>query len=421
MNLDVIGLIAEFSDECMKSILNMVYFDKIDPDLATKAAKCGYLDILIWARNEGFKWNSSVCSSAALNGHLNIIKYARENGCQWNVREECELDVCSSASINGHLEVIVWARENGCSWSKDVNIFAALNGHLNVVKYFNKHFDKYGYNVTLPIINYESGHLKVLLEIFYNGYEAKPDICLASAEGGHKHILEWAESIGHKIDEYGTALAAAGGGHLEILDWLVSEFGWDSKFSRFAAANGHLNILKWAKSKGYELGDICSAAASYDQNEIIIWAKDNNRNWTSLTCALLAERGNLEMLKFVRANGCEWCQATPRNVCGGGFLEMIKWIKENSKEWDSDEEANKCSAGPMKQRGKWSDHICLDSCWGEKVQLNVLKWARENGCKFDDKRICEYGHKLSVNHLYLAANNCPCGKYSGKISRPKSF
>jgi len=73
-------------------------------DICNIAAKNGWLDLLIWARQNGCYWNSLVCSYAALNGHLEVLKWAIQNGCEWNKY------VCSSAAYNGHLEVLKWAR-----------------------------------------------------------------------------------------------------------------------------------------------------------------------------------------------------------------------------------------------------------------------------------------------------------------------
>ena len=40
--------------------------------ICRKAAQYGWLDLLKWARKNGFPWNSLTCSCAARNGHLEI-------------------------------------------------------------------------------------------------------------------------------------------------------------------------------------------------------------------------------------------------------------------------------------------------------------------------------------------------------------
>jgi hypothetical protein len=53
-------------------------------------------------------WNKLSCRYAALNGHLECLKYAHENGCEW------DNETCRNAEQNGHLECLNYARENGC-------------------------------------------------------------------------------------------------------------------------------------------------------------------------------------------------------------------------------------------------------------------------------------------------------------------
>ena len=102
-------------------------FNKID--ICEIAAQNGWLDLLIWARQNNCEWDNSVCSYAALNGHLEVLKWARQNDCEWNS------GVCSSAAEKGHLEVLKWARQNGCEWDSYVCSNANLNKHLEVLEW----------------------------------------------------------------------------------------------------------------------------------------------------------------------------------------------------------------------------------------------------------------------------------------------
>ena len=51
-------------------------------------AKNGYLEVLKWARQNGYPWNSDTCIYAAYNGHFEILKWARLNGCPWDLKTE---------------------------------------------------------------------------------------------------------------------------------------------------------------------------------------------------------------------------------------------------------------------------------------------------------------------------------------------
>jgi hypothetical protein len=52
--------------------------------------------------------------------------------------------------------------------------------------------------------------------------------------------------------------------------------------------------------------------------------------------------------------------------CGGRHLEVLKWARENDCPWD--------------------EETCMGAAW--KGHLEVLKWARANGCPWDAKT-CE--------------------------------
>ena len=74
-----------------------------------------------------------VCSFAALAGKLDVIKFARKNGWKWDTR------TCSEAAKEGHLEIIIWARNNGCPWDEKTSTTAAEYGHLQVLRHVRLH------------------------------------------------------------------------------------------------------------------------------------------------------------------------------------------------------------------------------------------------------------------------------------------
>jgi hypothetical protein len=48
---------------------------------------------LQWARGQGCPWEKEVCVYAAKGGHLEVLQWAREQGCPWDAR------VCRSAAV----------------------------------------------------------------------------------------------------------------------------------------------------------------------------------------------------------------------------------------------------------------------------------------------------------------------------------
>ncbi|KAJ8610919.1 hypothetical protein CTAYLR_010539, partial [Chrysophaeum taylorii] len=91
------------------------------------AAGSGHLQVLMWAREAGCRWDGWTCSHAAGSGHLQVLMWARENGCPWDAR------TCSSAARGGHLDILTWARKAGCPWDARTCAEAAGSGHLQVL------------------------------------------------------------------------------------------------------------------------------------------------------------------------------------------------------------------------------------------------------------------------------------------------
>jgi hypothetical protein len=69
------------------------------------AACYGHLDALKYA------WNKiMICTLTAANGYLDVLIYAYENGCPW------DKETCAATEDNEHTDALRWAREHGCPY-----------------------------------------------------------------------------------------------------------------------------------------------------------------------------------------------------------------------------------------------------------------------------------------------------------------
>ena len=91
-----------------------------------------YLSCLLYAHENGCRWDENTCTYAAWHGHLEVIKYAHKNGCPWDEQ------TCSYAAYNGYLEILKYAHENGCEWNECACSYATSNGQLEVLKYLHE-------------------------------------------------------------------------------------------------------------------------------------------------------------------------------------------------------------------------------------------------------------------------------------------
>ena len=175
----------------------------------------GHLACLQWLREYGFPWDNTVCSMAAEGGYLAVLKWAHENGCLWDAW------TCAKAAEGGQLEALQFAHENGCPWDADTCKFAAGDGHLQVLQYARKH-----------------------------GCPWNAGTCSVAAEFGHLKVLQWARANGCPWDEL-TCGSTALGGHLLVLKWLrANGCPWDWKTLYGARHNGHLKVMNWALENG---------------------------------------------------------------------------------------------------------------------------------------------------------------------------
>ena len=204
------------------------------------AAEGGQLDVLRWARANGFPWDNRTCSLAAARGHLDVLQWARANRCEWDEF------TCNNAAKGGYLDVLRWARANGCAWDERTCSWAAYAGHLDVVRWARA-----------------------------NGCPWDKETCANAAEGGHLDVLQWARANRCPWDEE-TCVNAARERHLELLQWAhangcpLGRPTW-----KVTALFGNLATLTWLRGSDVPLlfpNDIRKMARFNPRREVRQWA-----------------------------------------------------------------------------------------------------------------------------------------------------
>ena len=105
-----------------------------------KVAETNKLELLKWAREEKkCKWNERTINAAAEQGNLEMVKYCVANECH------IESEACAFAALKGHLEVLKYLREEAeAPWDWYTATWAAQNGHLHILEYLvERKYDKY--------------------------------------------------------------------------------------------------------------------------------------------------------------------------------------------------------------------------------------------------------------------------------------
>jgi len=148
------------------------------------------LDILMWLREKGCKWNESTFESAAVGKRITVMKWAREMRCPWDENAGIE------AAKAGNPQGLKWLRENGCPWNAKLICFHLIPWYQEPEK---------------VIWALENG----------GGWDDK--LCARAAGFNSLQVLKWAEEKGLSMEGLFPVLANSS---LKIQEWAKENGLW---------------------------------------------------------------------------------------------------------------------------------------------------------------------------------------------------
>ncbi|CAL6327931.1 unnamed protein product [Bathycoccus prasinos] len=158
------------------------------------------------------------CENVALTNKLELLKWAREEKkCKW------DRWTIHMAAGQGNLEMVKYCVANECPIGEYACANAALNGHLECLKYLHE-------EVKAPWTYHTASY---------------------AAQNGQLHILEYL--VERKYDQFSTYACknAANSGHLDCLKYLheTAKAPWDSWAVQRAHENGEDECLQYLLDK----------------------------------------------------------------------------------------------------------------------------------------------------------------------------
>ena len=238
---------------------------------------------------------SSLCEVAARHGSVEILRWAHQAGYTF------DSTTCAAASHGGHEDACAWLRCHGCTWDASSTTAAAAAGRVAMLRWLRD-----------------------------EGCPFTAAACTAAAGGGHCDALELLHQEGCPCNASACAAAAAGG-HLAALR-LLRAYGcqWSAATCQQAAEGGHLAVLEWASEAGCPLDALtCYAAACGGQLEVLQWLRARGCPWSALTCQGAAQGGHLLVLQWARRNGCPWDSGTFWLAVGSGNPAVLDWLRNS--------------------------------------------------------------------------------------------
>ena len=126
----------------------------------------------------------------------------------------------------------------------------------------------------------------------------------------------------------------------------------------------------------------CSRATDGGHLEVLKWARENGCPWNERTCASAAEGGHSRCSR-ARENGCPWNEWTCARA-ESGHLEVLKWTRGTLPVERGDVQGRSGQWAPRGAEMGARERLPVGQVdvllRGEGGHLEVLKWARANGC-----------------------------------------
>jgi hypothetical protein len=160
-------------------------------------------------------------------------------------------------------------------------------------------------------------------------------------------------------------------------------------YARVLAEAGDLALLRWAHANGCPVDDpwATKAAASTGRLDILSWLVQRGCPMDVDIFHAAARRGHLHVLRWLRDAGCAYDERATVVAAEGGHVDVLEWLTKE------------CGI-PL--------HMATCSYAASRGHLDALKWLRAHGAPWGPYTFFEAAVRGHVDVLDWAhANGCP--------------
>lgn len=414
---DLLGVIVEFVDECTTIVLKhvsnrfaaIIRGCCIDPDIVCiQAADNGHFEVLKWAFAVGYPMFITPLG-AVTRGNIEMIEWIHDIEVKWD--RKLVKKMYRRAAAAGQLDVIKWLHSHEYNEISDrVACSAAKHGHQHVLEWLAKFgvISAYVFDQAA-----KGGHFELIKWLRKQGYRWGDSATGSAAGYGDLDILKWMRDNGCPVASLAYKHAASNG-KLEILKWLYSEgndvFVNIYDLSREAIRGGHIHVLEWLVDIKYPLASSgYRVAASKGRIDVFKWLLEKNVAMDA-DCVLViaAAEGHLDMLKWLRAEGYPWDNSLCPIAVSNSQVEVLKWAIENGCPYYLED----CLDVLAQVRHNTEFNPCV------RNDLEMMQYLHSIGCQFNKSVFCERAAAAGDLPMlkWLREHGCPWNRDTCEVA-----
>jgi hypothetical protein len=117
--------------------------DSLDTlELTRLAARYARLDVLEYLKSKNVRWSEFTFNYTIYECHVDVLIWLKNNILPYTTKDIGQRCVCVNASIMGRLDILLWAIENGFHYNSEACFTLAMHyENMNVAEYIHNNYE----------------------------------------------------------------------------------------------------------------------------------------------------------------------------------------------------------------------------------------------------------------------------------------